>query len=156
RQPLRVLSSDAGHLLWCGIVPSDRAARLVATLLTPALWSGWGLRTLGAAEAAYNPVSYHNGSVWPHDTALFAAGLARYGFQAELACVSRALFDLAASLPDMRLPELISGQAREAGFGPVNYTHACRPQAWAAASIPFMVGLQSAAAASPSTLRSST
>ncbi|MGQ4828329.1 MGH1-like glycoside hydrolase domain-containing protein, partial [Enterococcus faecalis] len=80
----RVLSSDPGHLLWCGIVPEDIAPVLVRTLLSPPLWSGWGLRTLGSDEVAYNPVSYHNGSVWPHDTGLFAMGLARYGFTAEL------------------------------------------------------------------------
>jgi glycogen debranching enzyme len=145
-----VLSSDPGHLLWCGIVPPERAARLVGTLMSPALWSGWGLRTLGANEKAFNPVSYHNGSVWPHDTALFAAGLARYGFRDELRVVAQGLFDLAASQPLGRLPELVSGHAREPGLGPVLYTHACRPQAWAAAALPFLVRLCSdAAPASP-------
>lgn len=146
--PLRVLSSDPGHLLWCGIVPRERAARLVRTLMGPALWSGWGLRTLGSTEQAFNPVSYHNGSVWPHDTALFAAGLARYGFFAELQLVTQALFDLAASQPLGRLPELVSGHTREPGLGPVLYTHACRPQAWAAASLPFLARLRADAAAS--------
>jgi hypothetical protein len=148
--PLRVLSSDPGHLLWCGIVPPERAARLVGTLMSPALWSGWGLRTLGATEQAFNPVSYHNGSVWPHDTALFAAGLARYGFRDELQVVAQALFDLAASQPLGRLPELVSGHARQPGRGPVQYTHACRPQAWAAAALPFLARLRNdAALASP-------
>jgi glycogen debranching enzyme len=142
QQPLRVLSSDPGHLLWVGIVPTDRAKRLVNTLMSPSLWSGWGLRTLGADEKSFNPLSYHNGSVWPHDTALFAAGLARYGFNEELAIVERALFDLAQSQPDFRLPELISGIQRQAGLGPVQYTHACRPQAWAAAALPFLVHLK--------------
>ena len=141
QQPLRVLSSDPGHLLWCGIVPAERAARLVGTLMSPALWSGWGLRTLGANERAFNPVSYHNGSVWPHDTALFAAGLAGYGFHDELRVVAQGLFDLAASQPLGRLPELVSGHAREPGLGPVLYTHACRPQAWAAAALPFLARL---------------
>lgn len=136
--PLRVLSSDPGHLLWCGIVPAEKAPRLVATLMSPALWSGWGLRTLGADEKAFNPVSYHNGSVWPHDTALFAAGMARYGFRSELEVVTQALFDLAASQPLGRLPELVAGHARQPGVGPVQYTHACRPQAWAAAALPFL------------------
>lgn len=140
-RPLRVLSSDAGHLLWSGIVPRSHARRLVDTLMSPALWSGWGLRTLGAGEVAFNPVTYHNGSVWPHDTAIFAAGLARYGFQAELHTVAGALFDLAAHLPGLRLQELVSGHAREPGLGPVAYTHACRPQAWAAASLPFLATL---------------
>ena len=146
--PLRVLSSDPGHLLWCGIVPAKRAARLVRTLMSPALWSGWGLRTLGATERAFNPVSYHNGSVWPHDTALFAAGLARYGFDQELQIVTKALFDLAASQPLGRLPELVSGYARQPGQGPVLYTHACRPQAWAAAALPFLARLRTDAQAS--------
>lgn len=143
--PLRVLSSDPGHLLWCGIVPPERAARLVTTLMSPALWSGWGLRTLGSNEQAFNPVSYHNGSVWPHDTALFAAGLARYGFNDQLQVVTQALFDLAASQPLGRLPELVSGHSREPGLGPVQYTHACRPQAWAAAALPFLARLRTAA-----------
>lgn len=140
--PLRVLSSDPGHLLWCGIVPKERVQRLVQTLMGEDLWSGWGLRTLGANSVSFNPVSYHNGSVWPHDTALFAAGLARYGFKKELDVVASAMFDLAASQSNFRLPELISGQAREVGLGPVQYTHACRPQAWAAASLSFLLHLQ--------------
>ncbi len=147
--PLRVLSSDPGHLLWCGIVPPARAARLVGTLMSPALWSGWGLRTLGANERAFNPISYHNGSVWPHDTALFAAGLARYGFDAELQVVTQALFDLASSQPLGRLPELVSGHTREPGLGPVLYTHACRPQAWAAAALPFLAHLRQDATVAP-------
>src|SRR5690606_42153231 len=81
KRPLAVLNSDAGQLLWTGIVPEERAPALVATLLGERSWSGWGLRTLGEGEVRYNPVSYHNGSVWPHDTALFAAGLQRYGFE---------------------------------------------------------------------------
>jgi glycogen debranching enzyme len=148
QQPLRVLSSDPGHLLWCGIVPAERAARLVGTLMSPALWSGWGLRTLGSSERAFNPASYHNGSVWPHDTALFAAGLAGYGFHDELRVVTQGLFDLAASQPLGRLPELVSGHTREPGLGPVLYTHACRPQAWAAAALPFLARLRNQAGAS--------
>jgi glycogen debranching enzyme len=105
-EPLRVLSSDPGHLLWCGIVPEEVAPRLAQTMLSPALWSGWGLRTLGENEARYAPASYHNGSVWPHDTALFGLGLARYGFSDELKTVTMALFDLAAHLPHHRIPEL--------------------------------------------------
>lgn len=139
--PLEVLSSDPGHLLWTGIVPSDIAPRLVATLMGPALWSGWGLRTLGTGEARYNAVSYHNGSVWPHDTALFAWGLHRYGFFAEFDIVAVGLFDLAAAQPTLQLPELIAGTAREDGVPPTAYTHACCPQAWAAAALPLLAGL---------------
>lgn len=144
-KPLRVLSSDPGHLLWCGIVPQSRARRLVGTLMSTASWSGWGLRTLASSEVSFRPVSYHNGSIWPHDTALFGAGLARYGFKKELDVVVAAMFDLAASQPGQRLPELISGQQREPGLGPVNYMHACRPQAWAAAALPFLAHLQATA-----------
>lgn len=133
--PLRVLSSDPGHLMWCGIVPEAVAPALVATMLGPRLWSGWGLRTLGTGEVRYNPVSYHNGGVWPHDTALFGLGLHRYGFNAERDLVARALVDLAVASPGGSLPELISGYPREPGRKPVSYTHACAPQAWAAAGL---------------------
>lgn len=142
-EPLAVLSSDPGHLLWTGIVPSAVAPRLVATLMGPELWSGWGLRTLGCNERRFNAVSYHNGSVWPHDTALFAWGLHRHGFAAELHKVGHALFDLAAALPDHRLPELVAGAPRIAGLPPTRYTHACFPQAWAAASLPLLARLMS-------------
>jgi glycogen debranching enzyme len=134
-KPLRVQSSDPGHLLWSGIVPAAVAPRLVATLMGSATWSGWGLRTLGSAEQAYNPVSYHNGSVWPHDTGLFAMGLARYGFTDELKQVARALLDLAAASPNRQMPELISGYARTEYSQPVPYTHANVPQAWSAATV---------------------
>ena len=139
KRPLRVRNSDAGHLLWSGIVPDDHAERLVRSLLGPETWSGWGLRTLGASERRYNPVSYHNGSVWPHDTALFAAGLARYGFHAEAARVRDDVYALAAAQPDLRLPELIAGYPRDDG-PPVPYPVACRPQAWDAAALVFLLG----------------
>jgi glycogen debranching enzyme len=134
-KPLRVLSSDPGHLLWAGIVPKNIAPILVTTLLSDALWSGWGLRTLGSGEVAFNPVSYHNGSVWPHDTGLFAMGLARYGFEGELQQVARALLDLATASPGKHIPELISGFDRSDHREPVPYTHANAPQAWAAAAV---------------------
>jgi glycogen debranching enzyme len=141
KRPLGVLNSDAGQLLWTGIVPDARAPRLVATLLSEPSWSGWGLRTLGAGEARYNPVSYHNGSVWPHDTALFAAGLAAYGFADQSAAVRSALFDLASCQPDLRLPELVAGYARD-GRPPVPYPVACRPQAWDAAALVYLASLE--------------
>lgn len=136
--PLAVLSSDPGHLLWCGIVPEAIAPRLVATMLGSALWSGWGVRTLGATERRFNAVSYHNGSVWPHDTALLAWGLQRYGFAAEARQVAVALFDCAAEQPWSRLPELFAGETRHARAGPLAYAHACSPQSWAAASLPLL------------------
>jgi glycogen debranching enzyme len=139
KRPLRVRNSDAGHLLWSGIVPDDHAERLVRSLLGPETWSGWGLRTLGTGERRYNPVSYHNGSVWPHDTALFAAGLARYGFHAEARRVRDVVYALAAAQPDLRLPELVAGYPRD-DRPPVPYPVACRPQAWDAAALVFLLG----------------
>ena len=148
KRPLRVRNSDAGHLLWTGIVPRDHAGRLVRSLLGRETWSGWGLRTLGRGERRYNPVSYHNGSVWPHDTALFAAGLARYGFHAEARLVRDAIYALAAAQPDLRLPELVAGYERDER-PPVPYPVACRPQAWDAATLVFLLGLETAAERAP-------
>ncbi len=141
KEPLRVLASDAGHLLWAGAVPEGRARVLASTLLSEPLWSGWGLRTLAQGEARYNPLSYHNGSVWPHDTALFAGGLFRYGLREEGERVVQALLDLAWSQPDLRLPELVGGFSREEGLPPVPYPVACRPQAWSAAALPYLYAL---------------
>lgn len=140
KRPLEVLASDAGQLLLSGIVPEDVAPRLVETLFSPSLFSGWGIRTLGAGEVRYNPVSYHTGSVWPHDTALIAGGLARYGFDRQAAVLRDALLDLAASQTDLRPPELIAGYPRE-DAPPVTYPVANRPQAWAAASLVYLAGL---------------
>jgi glycogen debranching enzyme len=141
KRPLRVQNSDAGQLLWTGIVPVEAAPRLVATLMSDALFSGWGIRTLGTGEARYNPVSYHNGSVWPHDTALIAAGMARYGFMAEARRLRDALVDLAEAQVDARLPELVAGYERDER-APVPYPVACRPQAWDAAALVFLLGIE--------------
>jgi glycogen debranching enzyme len=140
KQALRVHNSDAGQLLWTGIVPEMIAPKLVKTLMSDVLWSGWGIRTLGKGEVRYNPVSYHNGSVWPHDTALIAAGMARYGFVQEALKIRTALFDLAASQADLRLPELIAGYSRTSS-PPVPYPVACRPQAWDAAALLFLLSI---------------
>jgi glycogen debranching enzyme len=151
KRPLRVLASDAGHLLWSGIVPEGVAPRLVATLFSDALFSGWGIRTVGSGEVRYNPVSYHNGSVWPHDNALIAGGLARYGFAAEARCLRNAVYELAAAQPDDRLPELVAGYPRD-DRPPVPYPVACRPQAWDAAALVYLLTLEgprSPVAASP-------
>lgn len=99
------------------------------------LWSGWGIRTLGTRERRYNPVSYHNGSVWPHDTAAAALGLHRYGLHAQARQVARALFDAARAAPDARLSELFAGFPREEGTPPVPYPAACHPQGWDAAAV---------------------
>jgi glycogen debranching enzyme len=139
KRPCRVRSSNAGHLLFCGIVPPDRAARVVSGLMGRTFFSGWGIRTIPAGEARYNPMAYHNGSVWPHDNALIALGMARYGFKAEAARVFGALFDAALYADLRRLPELFCGFARQRGEGPVRYPVACSPQAWAAATLPSLV-----------------
>lgn len=140
KKPLKVHNSDAGQLLWTGIVPEDIAPKLVATLMSAVMWTGWGIRTLGKHEVRYNPVSYHNGSVWPHDTALIAGGMARYGFKAEAAKIREATFDLAASQPDKRPPELVAGYERN-DAPPVPYPAACRPQAWDAAALLYLLRL---------------
>lgn len=140
KRPLEVLASDAGHLLWAGIVPDHVAPRLAETLMDDRLFSGWGIRTLGTGEVRYNPLSYHNGSVWPHDTALAAAGLFDYGFEAAAFTLRDALLDLAASQPDLRPPELVAGYARTAA-PPVPYPVACRPQAWSSAALIYLAGL---------------
>ena len=141
KRPLEVLSSNPGHLLWSGIVPEEVAPRLVETLFSEPLWSDWGLRTLGTGEVRYNPLSYHNGSVWPHDTALFAGGLMRYGFHDEVLKVAEALFRMAFTQPDLRLPELVGGYTKREGEPPVPYPAACRPQAWDAAAVIYMLRL---------------
>ena len=130
-----VASSNPGHLLWAGALTHERAVEVAARLMRPDLWSGWGLRTLATGEARYGPLSYHNGSVWPHDTGLFAAGLARYGLGDELGRVRAALRDLAAEMPDHRLPELVGGYDRDGGLPPLPYAETCSPQAWAAAAL---------------------
>jgi glycogen debranching enzyme len=129
KRPMRVLVSNPAHTLWTGIVPEQFAAQVAKVALSGELWSGWGIRTLGTQEVRYNPVSYHNGSVWPHDTALAALGMARYGLNNQAAQVARALFDAARWASDGRLPELFAGFGRDGG-PPVPYPAACHPQGW--------------------------
>jgi len=138
KKPCRVRSSNAGQCLYCGIVPRDRARRLVRMLLLPELSCGWGIRTIAATEARYNPMSYHNGSVWPHDNALIAAGMAKLGFRGAAMRVFRGLFAASRYLELHRLPELFCGFARRGGEGPTLYPVACNPQAWSAGSV-FML-----------------
>lgn len=132
KRPLKVLVSNPAHTLWTGIIMPEYAGAVVKVALSDELYSGWGLRTLGTQEPRYNPVSYHNGSVWPHDTAVFALGLERYGYEQEARTVARDLFDAALWAADSRLPELFAGFAREDG-PPVPYPAACHPQGWDAA-----------------------
>ncbi len=135
KQPIRTVASNAGHLLGSGIVPPERAARVVARLTADDMWSGWGIRTLSSEHPAYNPFSYHTGTVWPHDNAMIAAGFRRYGFEAEAAMVARGMFDAAERFVSNRLPELFAGLARRPGTFPVQYLEANVPQAWAASAI---------------------
>jgi glycogen debranching enzyme len=130
-KPLDVLSSDIGQCLWTGIVSPEHTSRVVATLMDPQLFSGWGIRTLSSEELAYDPFSYHRGSVWPHDTSLVVAGLAKAGAYREAVQLSSALMDAAQQFPYARLPELFSGESRQDGIRPVPYPYACAPQAWA-------------------------
>ena len=132
--PCRVRSSNPGHCLYAGIAAPERAARVVAGLLEPALYSGWGVRTLASTERRYNPMSYHNGSVWPHDNALIALGFARYGFQAEALQLFTGWFEASLFIEFHRMPELICGFPRRDHQGPTAYPLACTPQAWSAAA----------------------
>jgi glycogen debranching enzyme len=138
KRACRVRTSNAGHCLWSGIALSERAPIQAAQLLSSEMFSGWGVRTLASNEQRYNPMSYHNGSIWPHDNAIVAAGLARYGMKDQAARVLGALFDASLFVDLHRLPELFCGFARRPGEGPTLYPVACSPQAWAAAA-PFML-----------------
>ncbi|HEY8524103.1 MAG TPA: glycogen debranching N-terminal domain-containing protein [Acidimicrobiales bacterium] len=133
KRPIDSLASNMGHCLWTGIVDDDKAAAVARHLAGPELNSGWGVRTLAASMPAYNPVSYHRGSVWPHDTALSAAGLMRYGFVAEAHRLIDGLLGVAGATGG-RLPELFAGFARDELPTPVAYPTSCSPQAWAAAA----------------------
>jgi glycogen debranching enzyme len=135
KKPIDALTSNLGHCLWTGIIDSDKVAPVVNHLLSSTMFSGWGLRTLSTEMGAYNPVSYHNGSVWPHDTAIAVAGLVRYGQRDAARSLLRGLVDASACF-DGRLPELFCGFAREEFRTPVAYPSSCSPQAWASA-VPF-------------------
>ncbi|HEX2707610.1 MAG TPA: glycogen debranching N-terminal domain-containing protein [Solirubrobacterales bacterium] len=138
KRQVRSVTSNPGHCLYCGIVGAERAAALAERLMAPDMFSGWGIRTLSSQSSAYNPMSYHNGSVWPHDNAVIAAGLKRYGFHDATERIATALFDVAVGARDFRLPELYCGFDRLGASAPVAYPVACIPQAWAAAT-PFML-----------------
>ena len=133
KKPIDAMGSNIGHCLWTGIVDEDKAPLVAAKLLAPEMFSGWGVRTLASDMAGYNPVSYHVGSVWPHDNAIVAAGLTRYGFVDEAQRVILAMLDTAAHFGG-RLPELFGGLGRDEVPFPVSYPSSCSPQAWAAAS----------------------
>ncbi len=135
KQPCRVRSSNAGQCLFTGIAQPEAAAAIKDGLLTKAFFSGWGIRTIPTPEPRYNPMSYHNGSVWPHDNALIAYGLARYGFKDAALRVLNAIFDASQFVDLNRLPELYCGFPRRRGEGPILYPVACNPQAWSSGSV---------------------
>jgi glycogen debranching enzyme len=139
KQPCRVRSSNAGHCLFTGIADPARAARVATGLMTPASFNGWGVRTLAAGEARYNPMAYHNGTVWPHDNALIAYGFARYGLQDLAVRVLSGLFQAGTYFELHRMPELFCGFSRQPGEGPTPYPVACAPQAWAAGAVFLLV-----------------
>jgi glycogen debranching enzyme len=136
KQPCRVRTSNAGQLLFSGMVREDRARMVAADLMRPHFFTGWGIRTVALGEPRYNPMSYHDGSIWPHDNALIALGFARYGLKHSVAHLFKALFDAATYMDLRRLPELFCGFRREKRRGPTLYPVACAPQAWASAT-PF-------------------
>ncbi|HEY4075725.1 MAG TPA: amylo-alpha-1,6-glucosidase [Rhizomicrobium sp.] len=136
KQPCRVRSSNAGQVLFCGIAAPERAQAIAATLMMPQMFSGWGVRTLSADAPRFNPMSYHNGSVWPHDNALIALGLARYGLKREVSAIFEGLFESSVHMDMMRFPELFCGFPRRRDTAPTLYPVACAPQAWASGA-PF-------------------
>jgi glycogen debranching enzyme len=135
KRPIESVASNAGHLLSSGIVPPERARRVVARLMADDMWSGWGIRTLSSDHVAYNPFGYHTGTVWPHDNAMIAGGFRRYGHVDAATRVARGMFDATERFVANRLPELFAGLPRQAGSFPVQYLGANVPQAWAASSI---------------------
>jgi glycogen debranching enzyme len=136
KRPCRVLSSNTGHCLWSGIAAPEHAQRIVDGLMGAQFFSGWGIRTIAQGEPRYNPMSYHNGSIWPHDNALAALGMGAYGRTDDAVALTGSLFDASLHFDLHRLPELFCGFPRRGGAGPTLYPVACSPQAWAAAT-PF-------------------
>ena len=139
KRPVDSITSNMGHLLWSGIVPPDRAQAVARHLMSDALFSGWGVRTMASDDAGFNPISYHCGTVWPHDNSIIVAGLHRYGFHAEANRLMTAMIEAAEEFPDHRLPEVFAGYGREVGPFPVEYPTASSPQAWACASSMLML-----------------
>src|ERR1700685_4232839 len=146
KRKVMTVASNPGHLLWSGIVPSDRAGRVVARLMAPDMNSGWGIRTMSSLHPAFNPYSYQNVSAGPHDNSLIALGFKRYGFSAEAGRTARDISEAASHFLLNQLPELYAGVARGVGSFPVQYLGANVPQAWAAGScfalLQAMLGVQ--------------
>ncbi len=135
KQPCRVKTSNAGHCLWTGIADYKHGMRTAKTLVGGDMFNGWGVRTVAASEVRYNPMAYHNGSVWPHDNALIAAGMASYGFKQGALKILSGLFDASQFLELHRLPELFCGFSRRSGEGPTLYPVACSPQTWSSVAV---------------------
>ena len=139
KRPVLTVASNAGHLLWSGIVPPDRARRVVARLMADDMWSGWGVRTLSAEHPAYNPHDYQLGAIWPHDNGLIALGLKQYGFHEEAGRITKGLIDAADRFLLHRLPEVFAGIARAETPFPVQYLGASVPQAWASGTVFLLI-----------------
>ncbi|HEX8989876.1 MAG TPA: glycogen debranching N-terminal domain-containing protein [Rhodocyclaceae bacterium] len=139
KRPAAVVSSNPAQALWTGIAAADRASMTADRLLRPDMFSGWGIRTLSTQERRYNPIGYHDGTVWPHDNAIAAAGFRRYGCIDHLGKVVDGIVDAAGHFAHERLPEVFAGFPREEFPVPVHYPVACHPQAWAAGAVPFMM-----------------
>jgi len=135
KQPCRVRTSNAGHCLWTGIAERNHGIKLAKLLVGEEMFNGWGVRTLAATETRFNPMAYHNGSVWPHDNALIAAGMASYGFKEGALKILSGLFDASLFLELHRLPELLCGFPRRPGEGPTLYPVACSPQTWSSVAL---------------------
>jgi glycogen debranching enzyme len=138
-KPAAVISSNPGQALWTGIVDADKGRATAARLMADDMFSGWGIRTLSAKERRYNPIGYHLGTVWPHDNAIIAAGLRRYGFDREACRIFSSIVEAAPYFEHHRLPEVFAGFCRSAYGVPVRYPVACHPQAWAAGAVPYLV-----------------
>ncbi len=139
KRQVNSIASNPGHCLWSGIVDQEHASAVVERLLSPDMFSGWGIRTLSTEMALYNPLSYHNGSIWPHDNSLIAAGMARYGFRKQAAEVADAIIEASAGFSEHRLPELFAGYPRREYSFPVQYPGANVPQAWACGAVLYLL-----------------
>jgi glycogen debranching enzyme len=139
KRPCRVRASNAGQCLFTGIAAPDHARAIARELLTPESFSGWGIRTVASSEARYNPMAYHNGTIWPHDNALIALGLSRYGLSETAVPILSGLFEAGLHFDLNRMPELFCGFPQSHGEGPIHYPVACAPQAWAAASVFLLI-----------------
>ena len=152
RQPSTAIASNPGHTLFTSVVADDRAADVAARLMRDDMFCGWGVRTLSADEKAYNPLDYQTGSVWPHDNALIALGMRRWGLSQPMERIFTGIFQAATQFPDFRMPEVFDGFSQQQYPRPVHYPVACQPQAWAAGALPLL--LQTALGLEPEALKS--